>query len=1517
MKSFVKVLAVFFVLCFVLVQDSSISGTADTATLAPSSAIILTGAPQPITFSATNDKTFNIKTYHAEFPIPAGLNITAVVTTPAATTAKIDSRKNLLIFEWSAVGQGVTVTGNFNVSANTQGTYTITPSTVYYTDYNRKTYTASCNSATISVRDEFIPPSAPKNIRSSAGEGFIKISWDRPADTDVAGYKIYRRTATTDYANIGYVNYSTYYTDTGVENGKSYHYKVTAVDFSGNESEPSAETADTCINFLIQTYNIPGVTVAAVGDINSDGKPDLVVGTPTYAVGKGGNVKPNAGKVDIYYGGNITGIPDVTLLGENADDQFGYALAVVDMNNDGYDDLIVGAPNYDTYVTWPYAGTAKDAGKVYIYTGGSAFNKTPAYTRDGKVSIGCGGGCYYMFASEQLGSSIAPVGDVNNDGYQDVVISAPLGGMERSGSVLVLFGRANLSSLSGTEITGRNSSDYMGYPVASAGDVNGDGYDDIIAGSGSLYISSFYGKAFLIYGGPNLTLATAFTSGIKSDGFGKLVYSAGDINGDGYADFGVSRYIYYGGPSSDSTVDRTLPDAVDFVSAIGDVNKDGVKDMLTSPGPKIYFGSGFDDNIPDIVREGMKVLAVGDVDRDGIKEIFLGADANKVYVNSLSSYIALDLPDIAVSSPRNNSSTNIRDMIINGSVRGDVVTLTVGGQQTPVMADGTFTATTSLLDGNNSIEIIAETREGKISKRTMNVTYAQPGVLSLTITSPADGAVVNSTPVTVLGIVSDPAARVTVNGIPAIAFGTTFSAVGINLQEGPNVLTVVAQDDYGQAAAQNITVTLNTKAIVKGTVTDSATGLPLSGVAITISNSTATYTSSTDSSGAYAIYGVAQGGYTATFTRAGYSEHTVNIAVSVGQTLVLDAQLTPLPPLTVSITSPLNETVLNSSLITVTGNVSNNAQVMVNGVYAVVNGSAFTASIPLSEGQNAITAVANDTYGQTASQGITVTLVTKGTITGVITDSSTGLPIPSATISMTDALSVTHTALTDANGTYMISNVAQGSYTGTITLSDYSTYSFSGTMTAGQTITINGGIILQAPAIGAISVSNITGYSATITWTTDQPSSSLVEYGISASYGSSTSDPALTTNHSISITNLTPGATCHFKVTSTNSHALSSSSQDETFTTLSPPAISAVTATNMTTNSATITWTTDQPSNSLVEYGTTTAYGSTATDPALTTSHSVTITNLNLQAGYHFRVTSTNNYNLTSSSGDNAFATKSPITVAITSPSNGSTISRPDIMVKGTMINTTGNETGVTVNGIVATVHGSEYIANHVPLQDGTNTITVTATDTAGYTATASVTVTASTMGTYITITANVESGISVLESTLRVDGISGMTATGLDYTGPGQVEFVDCTSYDACKVKMTAEGAYYFTATGTGTDGNTYQDTIAITVLNGTQLDTLLKAKWEGMKTALKVNDQPGAVNYLGAGIQSKFNRIFSLLGANLSDIVGQLPDINLISIRGNIAKYYMKKLENGTEYAYFIYFMKDANGFWKIENF
>jgi hypothetical protein len=88
----------------------------------------------------------------------------------------------------------------------------------------------------------------------------------------------------------------------------------------------------------------------------------------------------------------------------------------------------------------------------------------------------------------------------------------------------------------------------------------------------------------------------------------------------------------------------------------------------------------------------------------------------------------------------------------------------------------------------------------------------------------------------------------------------------------------------------------------------------------------------------------------------------------------------------------------------------------------------------------------------------------------------------------------------------------------------------------------------------------------------------------------------------------------------------------------------------------------------------------------------------------------------------------SPITITVTAPLNGSTINGPDVMVKGDVSNTTGNETGVTVNGIVAAINGSQFVVNHLPLTEGVNTITIAAVDTVKNSRSTSITVTAVSM---------------------------------------------------------------------------------------------------------------------------------------------------------------------------------------------
>ena len=170
-------------------------------------------------------------------------------------------------------------------------------------------------------------------------------------------------------------------------------------------------------------------------------------------------------------------------------------------------------------------------------------------------------------------------------------------------------------------------------------------------------------------------------------------------------------------------------------------------------------------------------------------------------------------------------------------------------------------------------------------------------------------------------------------------------------------------------------------------------------------------------------------------------------------------------------------------------------------------------------------------------------------------------------------------------------------------------------------------------AVNAAPAAN--GTSATITWTTNEPSSSRVDYGTSAgSLNLNTNDATLVTSHSATLSSLTPGTTYFFRVSSTdaaNNGATSPITADPpaSFTTptqdTTPPTITAVNAAPAPNGtSATITWTTNEPSSSRVDYGT--SAGSltlTSNDAALVTSHSVTLVNLTPGTAYFFRARST------------------------------------------------------------------------------------------------------------------------------------------------------------------------------------------------------------------------------------------------------------------------------------------------------
>jgi YVTN family beta-propeller protein len=367
-----------------------------------------------------------------------------------------------------------------------------------------------------------------------------------------------------------------------------------------------------------------------------------------------------------------------------------------------------------------------------------------------------------------------------------------------------------------------------------------------------------------------------------------------------------------------------------------------------------------------------------------------------------------------------------------------------------------------------------------------------------------------------------------------------------------------------------------------------------------------------------------------------------------------------------------------------------------------------------------------------------------------------------------------------------------------------------------------------------------------------------------------------------------------------------------------PPLINNITVTDITENSVKINWATDQLSEGSVEHGKTTAYGTMVSDSIEETTHSITLATLSPATTYHFRITATSANGTSVVSNDVTFKTKGHIDIIINSPAAGASINGNSVIVTGSIANAANVETGVTVNGIAASLINNQFAVNNVSLAEGQNTITVTATDTNGTTATKSIAVNAVVNASnHIKLSAYPESGLAPLEITLRVNGTFSISNPVITSTGPGAVERLVSNNLDEFKYKMTTEGVYYFTAQATGPDSNTYSDTIAITALPLAQIDTLLRAKWVSLTDALQQGDTASALSFMSPPRRDNYEIVFNLLKDQWPSIIATYSGLTVMNIEGSIAKYELSAMKNGKTYVYEIDFIKDSSGLWLIEEF
>ncbi len=300
-----------------------------------------------------------------------------------------------------------------------------------------------------------------------------------------------------------------------------------------------------------------------------------------------------------------------------------------DINNDGYDDLLVGSPGYEY-----------GSGRVYIYLGGSEFNNVADFVLSGSGEAGALFGC--ALAS----------GDVNGDGLSDVLIGAKKGGI--NGKVYIYLGNENFSTIPNCILKGENENDFFGESVAVVEDINKDGFNDFAIGAPN--VNNNDGKIYIYLGKSILSAdADVVLNGTAESGssLGKYIVPAGDINLDGYVDIlalvtKMGMYtegdVYFGGETIDDSVDYTFhgSDSNDFglsLSCLGDFNGDEYNDIV-SGNPNFNLGNGqvkiFNglspmDGVPDVVLSEVSTKAFGtslasdlDVNNDGYDDLVIG-----------------------------------------------------------------------------------------------------------------------------------------------------------------------------------------------------------------------------------------------------------------------------------------------------------------------------------------------------------------------------------------------------------------------------------------------------------------------------------------------------------------------------------------------------------------------------------------------------------------------------------------------------------------------------------------------------------------------------------------------------------------------------------------------------------------------------------------------------------------------------------------------------------------------------
>ncbi|MBN1900889.1 FG-GAP repeat protein [Candidatus Sumerlaeota bacterium] len=394
-----------------------------------------------------------------------------------------------------------------------------------------------------------------------------------------------------------------------------------------------------------------GHCVACAGDVNGDGYSDMIVGAPLYD-----NGQADEGAAFLYYGkaDPPSSVASRSYTSDQDNSDFAFSLNTAgDVNGDGYDDILIGAPMYDN-------GNDNE-GRVYVYHGikdtgpGASPNRILEVNTDGAY----------------FGWSVSTAGSVNGDRYDDIIVGAPLYASTKGAAFVFHGSSSGVSATPDWQLLHTTIGDYFGRSVSIAGDVNGDGYSDVIVGAPFYWNSQSKRGRVLVYHGSSSGLNETYNwdyKGIKDYAYcGYSVSTAGDVNGDGYSDIIIGGPFYDNGEGDEGValafygsstglpadyswkmeMNQALAEFGTSVSTAGDVNGDGYSDVIVgAPGYSdgiyskegvAFIFNGSSSGLPQSgyswkgkggqanAMYGHSVSAAGDVNGDGYSDIIVGA----------------------------------------------------------------------------------------------------------------------------------------------------------------------------------------------------------------------------------------------------------------------------------------------------------------------------------------------------------------------------------------------------------------------------------------------------------------------------------------------------------------------------------------------------------------------------------------------------------------------------------------------------------------------------------------------------------------------------------------------------------------------------------------------------------------------------------------------------------------------------------------------------------------------------